>query len=199
MVLPSSGSPCSSARRCVSSWGASVKNRWGSWLGKSAFCRSAFSSPAANFAVPERKKKASILGRCLSQDATWLAKSYSRPQLAFLPSFFYSPFSLSLVFTPSFGRSCSISCSLPPAFSNLLLSFTCVVSLRPTPPFCPYLLLSSLFLEMCVFGCHPCESGSVLLSSQCGSGTNSWLGNTLRDVSKEKITKFSTLPSFYDE
>lgn len=149
------------------------KEPLGFMAGKECFLSFCIFLSCSKLCSPRAKKKASILGRCLSQDATWLAKSYSRPQLAFLPSFFYSPFSLSLVFTPSFGRSCSISCSLPPAFSNLLLSFTCVVSLRPTPPFCPYLLLSSLFLEMCVFGCHPCESGSVLLSSQCGSGTNS--------------------------
>lgn len=62
VVLPSSGSPCSSARRCVLNWGASVKNRWGSWLRKSAFCRSAFSFPTASFAVPEWKKKSLYFG-----------------------------------------------------------------------------------------------------------------------------------------
>lgn len=81
---------------------------------------------------PRAEKKNSILGRCLLQDATWLAKSYSRPQLAFFPSFFYSPFSLSLVFTPSFARSRSISRSLPPAFSDLLpLSLVWYLSVQP--------------------------------------------------------------------
>lgn len=191
VVLPSSGSLCSTARRCVLSWGASVKNRWGSWLGKSAFYRSAFSSPTASFAVPERKK-ASILGLCLSQDATWLAKSYSRPQLAFFPSFFYSPFSLSLVFTPSFARSRSISHSLPPAFSNLLLlSLVWYLSVQPLPStptsFSPPFFLGCVFLVATLVSL-------VWFSSvpRVGQALSSWPGNTLQDVSEEKITVFST-------
>lgn len=84
-----------------------------------------------------------------------------------------------LPFTCFHSFLCSFSFNLLLSTSRLFQpppSFTCVVSLRPTPPFCPYFFLSSLFLGMCVFGCHPCEFGSVLLSTPCGSGTEQLTG-----------------------
>lgn len=132
------------------------------------------------------------MGRCLSQDATWLAKSYSKPQLAFVPSFFYSPFSLSLVFTPSFARSRSISPSLPPAFSNLLpLSLVWYLSVQPLP-FAPTSFSPPSFLG-CVFLVATHVSLVRFSSLPCvGQAVSSWLGNTLQDVSNEKIIVFNS-------
>lgn len=70
-----------------------------------------------------------------------------------------------LPFTCFHSFLCSFSFNLLFSTSRLFQpppSFTCVVSLCPTPPFSPYLFLSSLFLGMCVFDCHPCEFGSHL-------------------------------------
>lgn len=146
--------------------------------------------------LPRPTKKSSILGRCLSQDATWLAKSYSRPQLAFFTSFFYSPFSLSLVFTPSLARSRSISRSLPPAFSNLLpLSLVWYLSVQPLPS------ASTSFSPPSFLGCVFSVATHVSLGrfsslTRAGQALSSWLGNTLQDVLKERITEFSTLTIF---
>lgn len=128
VVLPSSGSPCSSARRCVLNWGASVKNRWGSWLRKSAFCRSAFSFPTASFAVPEWKKKPLFwVGASHRMPHGWPKATVDHS----LPSFLLSstppsPFHL-FSLLPLLVQSLSLSLYLPP-FPTSSLFHLCGIS-----------------------------------------------------------------------